>query len=153
MVPLGPEGALRPALDLLVTLRGLHGVLFEGLSVPDFVDRMRLESLEDPAETLLSPAVQDGLAFIPTLLAPDAVVPSSMGHCGMKKNFSEPKNLNLAEPFLSDDKLAAAGIDVESMDKFRKEYLAFRAGDAGGASGEAVVVTTALKPSPSRDDM
>jgi len=49
---------------------------------------------------------------------------------------------NLSEPFLSDDKLAAIGIDVESMDKFRTEYLAFRAGDAGGACGEAAVVTT-----------
>jgi len=153
MVPLGPRGQTCPALDFLQTLRGLHAVLFEGSSIPDFVEGMRLESLEDPAETLLSPAVQDGLAFIPTLLAPDAVVPSSMIHCGMKKNFSEPKNLNLAEPFLSDDKLAAAGIDVESMDKFRKEYLAFRAGDAGGASGEAVIVTTSVKPSPTRVDM
>lgn len=138
MVPLGPEGALRPALDLLVTLRGLHGVLFEGLSVPDFVDRMRLESLEDPAETLLSLDVQDGLAFIPTLLAPDAVAPSRRVHCEVRTGMRK----NLSEPFLSDDKLAAIGIDVESMDKFRTEYLAFRAGDAGGACGEAAVVTT-----------
>merc|ERR1712159_828607 len=149
----GTDGSSCPAVEVLPTLRGLHGVLFEGSSIPDFVEGMRLESLEDPAETLLSPAVQDGLAFIPALLAPDAVMPSSMGHGGMKKNFSEPKNLNLAEPFLSDDKLAAAGIDVESMDKFRKEYLAFRAGDAGGASGEAVIVTTTVKPSPILSDM
>merc|ERR1712118_29542 len=143
MVPLGPEGALRPALDLLVTLRGLHGVLFEGLSVPDFVDRMRLESLEDPAETLLSLEVQDGLAFIHTLLAPDAVAPSRRVHCEVRTGMRK----NLSEPFLSDDKLAAIGIDVESMDKFRTEYLAFRAGDAGGASGEAAMVAAAVKRS------
>merc|ERR1711904_66219 len=80
-----------------------------------------------------------GLAFIPTLLAPDAVPPSRSGRSEMRKV--------LSEPFLSDDKLAAVGIDVESMDKFRTEYLAFRAGDAGGASGEAAVVATAVKPS------
>merc|ERR1712193_28064 len=134
MVPLGPEGKLCPAIDFLVTLRGLHGILFEGSAIADFVEGMRLESLEDPAETLLSPEVQDGMAFIPTLLAPDAVVPPHRGHGEMRKI--------LSEPFLSDDKLASIGIDVESMDKFRSEYLAFRAGDAGGACGEAAVVTT-----------
>jgi glycerol-3-phosphate dehydrogenase (NAD+) len=140
MVPLGPGGKLCPALDFLLTLRGLHGVLFEGSSVSEFVQGMRLESLEDPAETLLSSEVQDGLAFIPTLLAPDAVAPShGRGHRGTRKN--------LSEPFLSDDKLAAIGIDVESMDKFRTEYLAFRAGDAGGAAGEATLVTAAVTPS------
>merc|ERR1712118_251362 len=106
MVPLGPGGTLCPAIDFLLTLRGLHGVLFEGSSIPDFVEGMRLESLEDPAETLLSSEVQDGLAFIPTLLAPDAVLEypvghSKRGHCGMKKT--------LSEPFLTDDKLAAIG--------------------------------------------
>merc|ERR1712118_281551 len=104
MVPLGPGGTLRPALDFLLTLRGLHAVLFEGSSVPDFVEGMRLESLEDPADTLLSSEVQDGLAFIPTLLAPDAVAPSCRGRSEVRKN--------LSEPFLSDDKLAAIGIDV-----------------------------------------
>merc|ERR1719388_649486 len=103
MVPLGTDGSLCPAVEVLPTLRNLHGVLFEGLSVPDFVEGMRLESLEDPAETLLSPEVQDGVAFIPTLLAPEAVVPPRKG---LRKN--------LSEPFLSDDKLAAIGIDVKS---------------------------------------
>merc|ERR1712159_965579 len=118
----GTDGSSCPAVEVLPTLRGLHGVLFEGSSIPDFVEGMRLESLEDPAETLLSPEVQDGMAFIPTLLAPEAVVPSHRGHGEMRKV--------LSEPFLSDDKLASIGIDVESMDKFRSEYLAFRAGDA-----------------------
>eukprot|EP00746_Dinoflagellata_sp_MGD_P168179 gnl/MRDRNA2_/MRDRNA2_99422_c0_seq1.p1 gnl/MRDRNA2_/MRDRNA2_99422_c0~~gnl/MRDRNA2_/MRDRNA2_99422_c0_seq1.p1 ORF type:complete len:582 (+),score=110.30 gnl/MRDRNA2_/MRDRNA2_99422_c0_seq1:66-1748(+) len=138
MVPLGPDGELVPAIDFLVTLRGLHQVLFEGCSVPDFVSGMRQECrFEDPAETLLSPEVQDGLAFIPTLLAPEAVAPSRRG--GMKKN--------LSEPFLSDDKLAAIGIDVTSMDKFRSAYQAFRAGEKNGASGEPTIVASALKPS------
>merc|ERR1712139_213537 len=139
MVPLGPSCTLCPAIGFLPTLRNLHGVLFEGSSISDFVEGMRLESLEDPAETLLSAEVQDGLAFIPTLLAPDAAAPSRRGRSEMKKV--------LSEPFLTDDKLAAIGIDVESMDKFRTEYLAFRAGDAGGASGEATVVAAAVKPS------
>jgi glycerol-3-phosphate dehydrogenase (NAD+) len=141
MVPLGPGGRMCPAIDFLLTLRGLHGVLFEESSISDFVEGMRLESLEDPAETLLSSEVQDGLAFIPTLLAPDAVATSCHGRSEMKKV--------LSEPFLSDDKLAAIGIDVESMDKFRAEYLAFRAGDAGGASGEAAVVATTRNHKPS----
>merc|ERR1711985_82493 len=112
---------------------------FEGCSVPGFVAGMRKECrFEDPAETLLSLEVQDGLAFIPTLLAPDAVAPSRRVHCEVRTGVRK----NLSEPFLSDDKLAAIGIDVESMDKFRTEYLAFRAGDAGGACGEAAVVTT-----------
>merc|ERR1712078_439899 len=98
---------------------------------------MRKESCRDPAETLLSSEVQDGLAFNPTLLAPDAVAPL---HRGMRKI--------LSEPFLSDDKLAAIGIDVESMDKFRSAYQKFRAGDAGGASGEAAVVAAAKSPTP-----
>merc|ERR1711904_206834 len=139
MVPLGTDGSLCPAVEVLPTLRNLHGVLFAGSSIPDFVESMRLESLEDPAETLLSSEVQDGLVFIPTLLAPDAVAPTHKSRSEMRKT--------LSEPFLSDDKLAAIGIDVESMDKFRAEYLAFRAGDAGGASGEAAVVATAVKPS------
>merc|ERR1712118_597676 len=140
MVPLGLNGELVPAIDFLVTLRGLHEVLFEGCSVADFVSGMRQEcKFEDPAETLLSPEVQDGLAFIPTLLAPDAVAPSRTGRCGMRKI--------LSEPFLSDDKLAAVGIDVESMDKFRSAYQKFRAGDAGGASGEAAKVASTIKPS------
>merc|ERR1711907_193391 len=92
---------------------------------------------------LLSLEVQDGLAFIPTLLAPDAVAPSRRVHCEVRTGMRK----NLSEPFLSDDKLAAIGIDVESMDKFRTEYLAFRAGDAGGASGEAAVVVAAVKAS------
>merc|ERR1719388_306970 len=136
MVPLGSGGELCPALDLLVTLRGLHEVLFEERAIPDFVSGMRKESCRDPAETLLSSEVQDGLAFNPTLLAPDAVAPL---HRGMRKI--------LSEPFLSDDKLAAIGIDVESMDKFRSAYQKFRAGDAGGASGEAAKVASAVKPS------
>merc|ERR1712118_406037 len=115
----GKDGSMCPAVEVLPTLRNLHGVLFEGSSIPDFVEGMRLESLEDPAETLLSTEVQDGLAFIPTLLAPDAVADSGLGRSKMRKN--------LSEPFLSDDKLAAIGIDVESMDKFRTEYLKFRA--------------------------
>merc|ERR1712072_803715 len=142
MVPLGLNGELVPAIDFLVTLRGLHEVLFEGCSVADFVSGMRQEcKFEDPAETLLSPEVQDGLAFIPTLLTPDAVAPSRRG--GMKKSPS----YNLSEPFLSDDKLAAIGIDVTSMDKFRSAYQAFRAGEKNGASGEPTIVASALKPS------
>jgi len=141
MVPLGTDGSLCPAVEVLPTLRNLHGVLFEGSSIPDFVEGMRLESLEDPAETLLSSEVQDGVAFIPGLLAPDAAgVPSCRSRSQIRKN--------LTEPFLSDDKLAAIGIDVESMDKFRTEYLKFRAGDAGGASGEAAVVAAAKSPTP-----
>jgi hypothetical protein len=141
MVPLGTDGSLCPAVEVLPTLRNLHGVLFEGSSIPDFVEGMRLESLEDPAETLLSSEVQDGVAFIPGLLAPDAAgVPSCRIRSQIRKN--------LTEPFLSDDKLAAIGIDVESMDKFRTEYLKFRAGDAGGASGEAAVVAAAKSPTP-----
>merc|ERR1711904_125611 len=113
---------------------------FEGCSVPGFVSGMRQEcKFEDPAETLLSPEVQDGLAFIPTLLAPDAVAPSRRG--GMKKSPS----YSLSEPFLSDDKLAAIGIDVTSMDKFRSAYQAFRAGEKNGASGEPTIVASALK--------
>merc|ERR1719191_1856401 len=100
---------------------------------------MRKGGCTDPAETLLSSDVQDGLAFIPTLLAPDAVAPSHRGRSEMRKN--------LSEPFLSDDKLAAVGIDVESMDKFRSAYQKFRAGDAGGASGEAAKVASTIKPS------
>merc|ERR1712193_597858 len=140
----GSGGELCPALDLLVTLRGLHEVLFEERAIPDFVSGMRKESCRDPAETLLSPEVQDGLAFIPTLLAPDAVVPLRTGRCGMRKI--------LSEPFLSDDKLAAVGIDVESMDKFRSAYQKFRAGDAGGASGEAAKVASAVKPSTPKSE-
>merc|ERR550514_2173093 len=50
MVPLGPEGELCPAIDFLVTLRGLHEVLFEGCSVADFVSGMRQECMcQDPA--------------------------------------------------------------------------------------------------------
>jgi len=144
MVPLGPDGELCPALDFLVTLRGLHEVLFEEHSIPDFVEGMRKGGCTDPAETLLSSDVQDGLAFIPTLLAPDAVAPSHRGRSEMRKN--------LSEPFLSDDKLAAVGIDVESMDKFRSAYQKFRAGDAGGASGEAAKVTSAVKPSTPKSE-
>merc|ERR1712118_533324 len=98
----GKDGSMCPAVEVLPTLRNLHGVLFEGSSIPDFVEGMRLESLEDPAETLLSSEVQDGLAFIPTLLAPDAVLPSQNG---MKKVLSSSGMKKvLSEPFLSDDK-------------------------------------------------
>lgn len=138
MVPLGPDGEVVPAINFLVTLRGLYEVLFEGCSISDFVNNMRKECrFEDPAETLLSPEVQDGLAFIPTLLVPDAVAPARRGE--MRKN--------LSEPFLSDDKLAAVGIDVTNMDKFRTAYQAFRAGEKNGASGEPTIVASAVKPS------
>merc|ERR1719198_1497824 len=93
MVPLGPDGELVPAINFLATLRGLHEVLFDGCSIPDFVSGIRKECrFEDPAETLLSADVQDGLAFIPTLLAPEAVMPARR---------SEMRKI-LSEPFLSD---------------------------------------------------
>merc|ERR1711988_1819729 len=125
-VPLGSEGKPCLAIDLLPTLRGLSDLLFNGRSVEHFVASMWKEMQQDPAERLLSRATRDGLAFVPSLLTPtgESAEPSAIG---VRK---------MPEPFLSDDKLASMGIDVESMDRFRKSYLAFRAGDSFGAAGE-----------------
>merc|ERR1711988_1316068 len=142
-VPLGSDGTCCPAIELLPTLRGLDALLFEGAPVNGFIQAVRAESQCDPAEKLLSRAVYDGLAFIPTLLAPEAVEHTREG---MPSNPLKKKVAtwpSLAEPFLPDDRLAAIGIDVESMDNFRRDYLAFRAGEAMGASGEAVAVARA----------
>merc|ERR1712217_34600 len=118
MVPLGPEGELCRATDLLPTLKGLDALLSQECSVQDFVESMHAESQQDPSERLLSAEVYDGFAFIPSLLA---------------------------EPFLADDRLAAMGIDVKEMDSFRKAYGAFRVGEAHGASGEAAAVTLGVR--------
>merc|ERR1712193_142669 len=133
MVPFGPAGELCRAIDLLPTLRGLDALLTQECSVLDFVESMRAESQQDPSERLLSSDVYDGLAFIPSLLAPEKAVG------GLKKKASSGNSL--AEPFLADDRLAAMGIDVKEMDSFRKAYAAFRVGEARGASGEGAAVT------------
>jgi glycerol-3-phosphate dehydrogenase (NAD+) len=141
-VPLGPDGAMCLALDLLPTLRSLHAVLFEGATIEAFVEGVRAESREDPSEKLLSKAVNEGRAFIPTLLVPEertgAVLSRKGASCpealSMKIRQPEPR---IAEAFLSDDQLAALGIDAESMDAYRRNYAAFRIGNAVGARGEA----------------
>jgi len=136
-VPLGPDGSLCSAIDLLPTLRGLNDLLFHGATVEGFVNSMWREMQQDPADRLLSRATRDGLAFIPTLLnpSPEAAAPSAIG---LQK---------LPEPFLSDDKLASMGIDVEFMDKFRKDYLSFRCGESFGATGEIARSSSGLKSS------
>jgi len=129
-VPLGPQGKPCSAIDLLPTLKGLNKLLFDDGSVEHFVDSLWKEMKQDPAERLLSRATRDGLAFIPTLLTAESGESTDGRYdtaIGVRK---------LPEPFLSDDKLASMGIDVESMDRFRKSYLAFRAGDSFGAAGE-----------------
>ncbi|CAE7247330.1 GPDHC1 [Symbiodinium natans] len=135
-VPLGSDGSRCLAIDLLPTLRGLNDLLFHGGTAEQFVERMWREVQQDPAERLLSRATRDGLAFIPTLLHP------TQG--GVDASAVKIGDLKLPEPFLSDDKLAVLGIDVETMDRFRKSYLAFRRGDSMGAAGELsqVVVNT-----------
>jgi len=135
MVPLGPGGDLCSAIDLLPTLKGLEALLTRGSTVQEFVDSMRMESQQDPSERLLSRDVHDGVAFIPTLLAPEKVLATPARAGALKKKSSSFNSL--AEPFLSDDRLAAMGIDVEGMDSFRRAYAAFRVGEAVGASGEA----------------
>merc|ERR1712048_748413 len=136
MVPFGPAGELCRAIDLLPTLRGLDALLTQECPVQDFVESMRAESQQDPSERLLSSDVYDGLAFIPSLLAPEKATG------GLKKGGS---GNSLAEPFLADDRLAAMGIDVKEMDTFRKAYAAFRVGEARGASGEAAAVTLGVR--------
>lgn len=135
-VPLGPEGRLCPAIDLLPTLQGLNKLLFHGGSACEFVKTMWQEVQQDPAERLLSRATRDGLAFIPTLLAPEAAPEEDEHGPDGSSTPTALGVLKLPEPFLSDDKLAALGIDVESMDRYRRSYLAFRRGDATGAMGE-----------------
>jgi len=134
MVPLGQDGQRCPAIDLLPTLSGLNALLFDDGKVDDFVDGMRAESQQDPSERLLSRNVRDGFAFIPTLLTPEASEAESTRLAPLTKKV--PSMPSLPEAFLSDDKLAALGIDVESMDEFRRNYVAFRAGEAVGAAGE-----------------
>merc|ERR1719284_1178697 len=107
---------------------GLDALLTQECSVQDFVESMRAESQQDPSERLLSADVYDGLAFIPSLLAPEKA------NGGLKKKASSGNSL--AELFLADDRLAAMGIDVKEMDSFRKAYAAFRVGEARGASGD-----------------
>merc|ERR1712232_556246 len=134
MVPLGQDGQRCPAIDLLPTLSGLNALLFDDGKVDDFVDGMRAESQQDPSERLLSRSVRGGFAFIPTLLTPEASEAESTRLAPLTKK--APSMPSLPEAFLSDDKLAALGIDVESMDEFRRNYVAFRAGEAVGAAGE-----------------
>jgi glycerol-3-phosphate dehydrogenase (NAD+) len=135
MVPLGPGGKRCSAIDLLPALKGLRALLTQESIVQEFVDSMRVESQQDPSERLLSREVHDGMAFIPTLLAPEKAF-APLSRAGTLKKKSSSFN-SLAEPFLCDDKLAAMGIDVESMDSFRRSYKAFRVGEAVGAAGEA----------------
>lgn len=134
-VPLGPGGTTCPAIDVLPTLCGLNDLLFHGASVGDFVEGMWRETQQDPAERLLSRSTREGAAFIPTLLSPVLDAPEAP----IVEKLTNKKTVGvvrLPEPFLSDDQLSAMGIDVECMDKYRRSYLAFRAGDATGASGE-----------------
>jgi len=49
---------------------------------------------------------------------------------------SKGNRVSIERAFLPDDKLAASGIDVERMVEFRRNYVAFRAGEAVGSSGE-----------------
>jgi len=130
-VPLGPGGARCSAIDLLPMLRGLNSLLFHGGTAENFVNSLWKQVEQDPADRLLSRETREGVAFIPTLLNPPSE--DSRGDQSPSLRLGAVK---LPEPFLSDDKLAAMGIDVESMDKFRKNYLAFRFGDAFGAAGE-----------------
>jgi len=109
--------------------------------VEQFVERMWCEVQQDPAERLLSRATREGHAFIPTLLNPMLGVTDGLPGVG------EPQ---LPEPFLSDDKLASLGIDVETMDRFRKCYLAFRRGDSCGAAGELTEVSSSESLRPAR---
>jgi len=53
-----------------------------------------------------------------------------------RQSRSKTNRVNIERAFLSDDKLAALGIDIESMDAYRRKYVAFRAGEAVGAFGE-----------------
>merc|ERR1712187_552876 len=99
----------------------------------DFVDSMRAESQQDPSERLLSSDVYDGLAFIPSLLAPEKAI-GGLKRSGSGNSFGSGNSLS--EPFMADDQLAAMGIDVKEMDSFRKAYAAFRLGEARGASGD-----------------
>jgi len=147
-VPLGPQGEACAALDLLPTLKCLSALLFRGATVTDFIEGMRAGANVDPSEQLLCQAVHDGEAFIPTLLAPEAAETSSNGTSPRSPSSSPPSHglsmrKILSEPFLADDRLAAMGIDVESMDEFRRGYLAFRAGHPTGAAGEAIRAASA----------
>merc|ERR1712032_965424 len=137
--PLGEDGRDCAAIDILPTLKGLDALLFHGGTIKDFVENMRAESRQDPSERLLSRAVHEGLCFMPTLLVPDTtgdrqdrVKVLKQRNCPMPSVSTKkvPPLPSLAEAFLSDDKLAAIGIDVENMDAFRRNYAAFRAGNA-----------------------
>ncbi|CAE8587502.1 unnamed protein product [Polarella glacialis] len=132
-VPLG-DGKTGPAVELLPTLQGLNKLLFHGGRVEEFVAGMWQEMQQDPAERLLSRATREGAAFIPTLLSPVAMDEADGAPRPIIK--TALGILKLPLPFLSDDKLASMGIDVERMEHYRKSYLAFRTGDAAGANGE-----------------
>merc|ERR1712187_432702 len=89
MVPLGAGGSPCCAIDLLPCLKGLEALLNQRITVREFVDSMRMESQHDQSERLLSREVHDGVAFIPTLLAPEtAFAPPTRAGALKKKNAS-----------------------------------------------------------------